>query len=116
MIAELGHFSLILALGMCVALAIIPTVGIVQKNTQLMNVSNSLAAGFFVFVAISFFCLGYAFWSDDFSVQYVALNSNSALPVHTKYLLFGVGMKVLSYCGHWLCLVGLLPLGRLAVD
>ena len=48
MIAELGHFSLILALGMCVALAIIPTVGIVQKNTQLMNVSNSLAAGFFV--------------------------------------------------------------------
>jgi len=46
-IAELGHFSLILALGMCVALAIIPTVGIVQKNTQLMNISNSLAAGFF---------------------------------------------------------------------
>lgn len=84
MIAELGHFSLILALGMCVALAIIPTVGIVQKNTQLMNISNSLAAGFFVFVAISFFCLGYAFWSDDFSVQYVALNSNSALPVQYK--------------------------------
>ena len=116
MIAELGHFSLILALGMCVALAIIPTVGIVQKNTQLMNVSNSLAAGFFVFVAISFFCLGYAFWSDDFSVQYVALNSNSALPVQYKISAIWGGMKARSYCGHWLCLVGLLPLGRLAED
>ena len=84
MIAELGHFSLILALGMCVALAIIPSVGIVQRNNQLMNVSSSLAAGFFVFVAISFVCLGYAFWSDDFSVQYVANNSNSALPVQYK--------------------------------
>ena len=52
MIAELGHFSLILALGMCVALAIIPTVGIVQKNAQLMNVSNSLAAGFFVLLGL----------------------------------------------------------------
>lgn len=84
MIAELGHFSLILALGMCVSLAIIPTVGVVQKNTQLMNMAGSLATGLFVFVAISFVCLGHAFWSDDFSVKYVAMNSNSALPLQYK--------------------------------
>jgi cytochrome c-type biogenesis protein CcmF len=83
-IAELGHFSLILALGLCVSLAVIPTVGVLQKNAQLMNMAGSLSAGFFVFVAISFVCLGYAFWSDDFSVQYVAMNSNSNLPVQFK--------------------------------
>jgi cytochrome c-type biogenesis protein CcmF len=84
MIAELGHFSLILALGLAVSLAIIPAMGVAQHRMAWMNMGVSLAAGMFVFLLLSFGCLTYAFLIDDFSVTYVARNSNSALPVHYK--------------------------------
>ncbi len=84
MIAEIGHFSLILALGLAVCLAILPAVGVYYRRVNLMQLSGSLSAGLFVFVSISMVCLGNAFLNDDFSVAYVARNSNSALPVQYK--------------------------------
>lgn len=85
MIAELGHFSLILALGLAVSLMTLPALGVRTGRTAWMQLGGSLAVGMFVFVAISFACLGAAFLQDDFSVKYVAQNSNSHLPVYYKF-------------------------------
>jgi cytochrome c-type biogenesis protein CcmF len=84
MIVELGHFSLILALGLGVCLAVLPTLGVYRRHAGLMQLAGSLSAGLFVFLLLSFICLVYAFWADDFSVAYVARNSNSALPLQYK--------------------------------
>src|SRR5690606_12112927 len=50
------------------------------RREQWMALSARAAVGHFVFVAVAFGCLAYAFLQNDFSVQYVASNSNSALP------------------------------------
>lgn len=81
---ELGQFALILALCLSVALFVLPLSGTYLGSTVLMQSARSLAVGFFIFVAFSFFCLTYSFVHDDFSVQYVASNSNSLLPVYYK--------------------------------
>jgi len=84
MIAELGHFSLILALGLSVCLTVLPAAGVYLRRSGLMQLGGSLSAGLFVFVLFSFLCLGNAFLADDFSVAYVARNSNTALPLQYK--------------------------------
>ena len=84
MIPEFGHFALILALGLSLALAVLPAIGVVRQETLLMHSASSIAAGLFVFLLLSFFCLLTAFVQDDFSVTYVANNSNSALPIQYK--------------------------------
>ncbi|MFT7223846.1 MAG: cytochrome c-type biogenesis protein CcmF [Cellvibrionaceae bacterium] len=84
MIPELGHFSLIIALCLYLLLSVVPMFGVYRKNALLMDTSRSLATGGFVFILMSYFCLTYAFLQDDFSVKYVANNSNSLLPEYYK--------------------------------
>ena len=84
MVAEIGHFSLILALALATCLAVIPALGVYQGRVPWMRLSGSLSAGLFVFVFISFCCLANAFLANDFSVAYVARNSNTALPLQYK--------------------------------
>ena len=84
MIPEFGHFSLILALGLSVALAVLPALGVYRRDALLMQTGPSIATGLFVLLAFSFGCLMYSFIQDDFSVAYVANNSNSALPLQYK--------------------------------
>lgn len=81
---EMGQFALILALCLCAALFVLPLSGAYLGSSVLMQSGRSLATGFFVFVAFAFLCLLYSFLHDDFSVKYVASNSNSLLPVHYK--------------------------------
>lgn len=85
MIPELGQFSLILALCLSVVLSIVPLVGAYSNNTLWMGYARPLSKGLFLFLCISMLCLGYAFLTDDFSVAYVASNSNTALPVYYKF-------------------------------
>ncbi|MBT7369844.1 MAG: heme lyase CcmF/NrfE family subunit, partial [Gammaproteobacteria bacterium] len=84
MIPEFGHFALILALGLSAALAVVPAMGVARGDPLLMRSGSFIACGIFVFLLFSFFCLMESFLSDDFSVRYVANNSNSALPVQYK--------------------------------
>ena len=84
MIPEFGHFALILALGLSIALFVLPAYGIVRGNMLLMRSGPFVSGGMFVFMLFSFFCLVESFLADDFSVLYVAQNSNSALPVQYK--------------------------------
>jgi cytochrome c-type biogenesis protein CcmF len=83
-IPEVGHFSLILAFLLAVALAVLPLVGAQRRDAVLIASAPSLAAGVLVFVAIAFGCLLHAFVVDDFSVAYVARNSNTLLPIQYK--------------------------------
>ena len=84
MIPELGQYALILALCMSMLLAVVPMVGASVGNTLLMNYARPLSVGMFFFLAISIICLGYSFVVDDFSVAYVATNSNTLLPWYYK--------------------------------
>lgn len=84
MIPELGQYALILALCISALLAIVPLVGSCNGNPLWMEYARPLSTAMFAFLLVSMICLGYAFVADDFSVAYVATNSNSALPIYYK--------------------------------
>jgi len=83
-IAELGHAALIIALGLALIQAIVPMVGSFSGHSSWMRLGYSMSLGQLVFVALSFVCLAMAFLADDFTLSYVAKNSNSELPYYYK--------------------------------
>src|SRR5690554_1815816 len=85
MIPELGNFSLMLALGLACLLAVVPMAGSANGNRLWMSLARPLSAGLWVFMLLAFVCLSHAFLNDDFSVTYVANNSNSMLPAYYKF-------------------------------
>ena len=78
MIVELGHFATIVAL--CMALALAATGQLSAARGAWRNVTVRLASGQLLFLALGFGALAHAFLVNDFSVAYVARNSNTALP------------------------------------
>jgi cytochrome c-type biogenesis protein CcmF len=89
-IPELGHFALILALCWALVQGIVPLVGAARRDPQWMAVAAPAARVQGLCVLIAFVCLAYAFVTNDFSVLYVASNSNSALPLHYRmFALWG---------------------------
>ncbi|NNF48479.1 MAG: heme lyase CcmF/NrfE family subunit [Woeseiaceae bacterium] len=84
MIPEIGQFALILALSLAICQAVLPLVGAHRGDAAMMGVARSAALGQFLFVAVAFGCLTWAFLSDDFSVRYVASHSQLALPTLYK--------------------------------
>jgi cytochrome c-type biogenesis protein CcmF len=88
MIAEIGLFSLILALLVASLQGIVPLVGAMRYRLPWIKVARPAALMQFVLVLISYACLTTAFINHDFSLGYVAQNSNSNLPL--IYLISGV--------------------------
>ena len=84
MIPELGHFALLLAGALALAQAGLPLAGAATGRSAWMQLAGNLVAGQFVFVLLAFVSLGWAFAHDDFSVAYVAHNSNTLLPWYYK--------------------------------
>jgi cytochrome c-type biogenesis protein CcmF len=84
MVPELGHFALILALLLALIQGSVPLVGAARGVPAWMRLARPVAQGQFVFIAIAFGCLVWAFVSNDFSVLNVASNSNSKLPVYYR--------------------------------
>ncbi|HHT00772.1 MAG TPA: heme lyase CcmF/NrfE family subunit, partial [Thiomicrospira sp.] len=84
MIPEIGLFALILGLAFSFVLASVPLLGSYKNHSGLMQLAKPAAIGQFLFLALSFACLIYAFTVDDFSVKYVASNSNTQLPMIFK--------------------------------
>ncbi|HET8898379.1 MAG TPA: heme lyase CcmF/NrfE family subunit [Rhodanobacteraceae bacterium] len=80
MTPELGQFALILALLLALAQGSLPLVGAWRGNARLMATARPAAIGQAVFVALAFAILVAAFLGYDFSVAYVADNSNLELP------------------------------------
>ncbi|PZX23890.1 periplasmic heme lyase subunit with CcmH, transfers heme from CcmE to apocytochrome c, cytochrome c-type biogenesis [Cupriavidus phytorum] len=81
MIAELGHFALIVALLVALVQAAVPLAGVARGRLAWMAVARPAARVQCALVALSFAALAWGFVANDFSVRYVAANSNSALPL-----------------------------------
>jgi cytochrome c-type biogenesis protein CcmF len=81
MIPEIGQISLILALCMAIALAVIPVVGAQRGIASWVAMARPAAWGQLLFMLTAYGCLTYAFLTHDFSVAYVAHNSNVDLPL-----------------------------------
>jgi cytochrome c-type biogenesis protein CcmF len=84
-VPELGHLALILALCLALVQASLPLVGAWRGDRQWMSLAQPAAWGQFAFLLFAFACLTWSFMVDDFSVAYVASNSNSALPWYYKF-------------------------------
>ena len=84
MIAELGHFSLVLALGLAVLQVIVPMVGAARDDGRMMMLARPAAYGQFLFCLLAFLALTYCYIISDFSVAVVARNSHSLKPLLYK--------------------------------
>ena len=85
MFPELGQVTLIIALLLSVLLSVVPLYGSLSGRDSLQAFARPLAAGQLVFIAVAFAILTRAFLVDDFSVAYVANNSNSLMPWYYKF-------------------------------
>lgn len=111
MLPELGHFALIVALFISIALGSLPVIGAARRNAAAMQLARPAAQAQFVFVALAFFSLMASFIGNDFSVVNVATNSNSELP-----LAFRIAATWGSHEGSMLLWVFMLSLWTLAVS
>ncbi len=84
MIVELGQFALILGL-LLACVQSLPIIGNLAGKPAWRALARPAAVGQFVFVAIAFVVLTYAFMVQDFSVAYVAHNSNLDLPWYYRF-------------------------------
>ena len=80
MIPEIGHFALILALSVAIVQGVFPLWGSLIGKQSWMSMAKPAAYAQLLFMVVSFSCLLYAFITNDFSVKYVASNSNSQMP------------------------------------
>src|SRR5579862_6310868 len=81
MLPELGHFALILALLLSGLQAFFGIAGPARHRERWIAATIPAVAGHVVMVGTAMACLVTAFVTYDFSVAYVAENSNSALPL-----------------------------------
>lgn len=84
MMPEVGSFLLCLALGIALLLSVYPLWGAVRQDARLMGLARPLASGLFLCIAGAFLVLVHAFVVNDFTVGYVAANSNTLLPVYYR--------------------------------
>ncbi|MCC7097016.1 MAG: cytochrome c biogenesis protein CcsA, partial [Thermomonas sp.] len=80
MLPELGQFALALALMVALMQASLPLLGAHHNHAALMAVARPAAYLQLLLAGLAFAVLAHAFVVGDFSVKYVADNSNSLLP------------------------------------
>ncbi|MDE2627109.1 MAG: heme lyase CcmF/NrfE family subunit [Burkholderiales bacterium] len=88
MIPELGQVALLLALAVALVQGTLPLLGAARGRADWMALARSAAQVQFALVALAFGCLASAFMRNDFSLLYVAMHSNTSLPL--AYRIAGV--------------------------
>ncbi len=111
MLIEVGHFSLILALVFSFLSVVLPSIGLYQNRITLAQLTKPLIWGQFFWILVAVFILINAFLVNDFSVRYVAENSNTQLPT-----LFKVSALWAAHEGSLLLWVFILSLWSIAVS
>ena len=84
MIPEIGHFAIVMAMVMAVVQAVVPLAGAALMNGRWMAVARPAAYAQCGFLLFAFICLAVSFVGNDFTVAYVAQNSNTLLPLGYK--------------------------------
>ncbi|HWV54043.1 heme lyase CcmF/NrfE family subunit [Pseudorhodoplanes sp.] len=84
MIAEVGHYALVLALALALIQATLPIAGARLNDRLLMGIAEPVAVVQFLFVALAFAALTTLYVTSDFSVLNVYENSHSAKPLIYK--------------------------------
>jgi cytochrome c-type biogenesis protein CcmF len=84
MIAELGHYALVLALGLALIQGTLPLLGAARNDASLIALARTSALGQFVFLTVAFAALILGFVVSDFSIAIVAANSHSTKPLIYK--------------------------------
>ena len=85
MIAELGQFSIALALALALVQGSVPLVGAHRGDRRLMALAKPLAQAQFALLVFAFAALAWSFLTHDFSVRNVAQNSFSQLPAMYRF-------------------------------
>ncbi|MBN8996486.1 MAG: heme lyase CcmF/NrfE family subunit [Rhizobiales bacterium] len=84
MIAELGHFALVLALALAAVQSVVPLWGALDREPRLMAVAPPAAIAQFLFTGLAFAALVHAYVTSDFSLLNVVENSHSSKPLLYK--------------------------------
>ncbi len=111
MIAEIGLFSLVLALLFACLLTVIPTLGLWRARADWINAASLYVCAQFIFIAVAYWSLTLCFLNDDFSVAYVLANSSISLPWFYKLCAVWGGHE-----GSMLLWVAILSLWMVAVN
>jgi cytochrome c-type biogenesis protein CcmF len=83
-IAELGHFALVMALGLAIAQGSLPFLGAARHDLALMRLGSTAAVGQLACVTLALAALTNAYVTSDFSLLNVYENSHSAKPLLYK--------------------------------
>ncbi|ODN70561.1 heme lyase CcmF/NrfE family subunit [Methylobrevis pamukkalensis] len=84
MIAEVGHFALVLALALALVQSVVPLIGARRRDPALMAVGGPAAVAQLVLIALAFAVIVYAYVVSDFSILNVYENSHSGKPMLYK--------------------------------
>jgi cytochrome c-type biogenesis protein CcmF len=84
MIAEIGHFALVLAFSLALAQSIVPLLGARRGDVRAMALAEPVSVALLGFVSLAFLCLVLLYLRSDFSVLNVWQNSHSAKPLIYK--------------------------------
>lgn len=99
MIAELGHFALILALCAALAMAFAPGVEGFAGPDNALRIQRRGAAWALGLCFIASTALMACFLVNDFSVRYVASHSHSTLPPGYRLAALWAAMRARCSCG-----------------
>jgi cytochrome c-type biogenesis protein CcmF len=105
MTGELGQLALCLALALSLVQAFSGFAGASRGSLRLMAMGRGAALGSFVFIALAFFTLMFAYVTSDFSVMAVAENSHTAKPL--LYKITGVWGNHEGSMVLWLLILGI---------
>ena len=84
MIAEFGHFGLILAFVVAIMQAVLPMIGAEKNNMALMQLGQTSAIAHFLALLVAFAALTYGYLASDFSLVNIYTNSHSLKPILYK--------------------------------
>ncbi|MGA7226296.1 MAG: heme lyase CcmF/NrfE family subunit [Candidatus Acidiferrales bacterium] len=98
----LGSLALLLAFLAAVYAVIAGIVGIVTRRVLLTKSARNAGMAVFVLVTIAVGCLEFFFFTNNFSLAYVAEHSNTALPPYYKFAALWAGQEGSLLLWTWL--------------
>jgi cytochrome c-type biogenesis protein CcmF len=98
----LGSLALLLAFLAAVYAVVAGIVGIVTRRVLLKKSARNAGMAVFVLVTVAVACLEFFFFTNNFSLAYVAEHSNTALPPYYKFAALWAGQEGSLLLWTWL--------------